>query len=94
MNPKVIETIGDLGGNDVDFAVTTHWHFYHAERNLALGPAGTWPVAHKNSREMMKDHHTVNMVGLVILQKAYPESARSDTDYDSSVRFHINGQPV
>ncbi len=24
MIPKVVETIGDLGGDDVDFAVTTH----------------------------------------------------------------------
>ena len=34
MIPKVVKTIGDLGGSDVDFAVTTHWHFDHAEETL------------------------------------------------------------
>ena len=94
MIPKVVETIGELGGDDVDFAVTTHWHFDHAEGNLALGPAGTWLVAHENSREMMKDDHVVNMVGLAVLQEAYPESAWPDITYDSSMRFHINGQTI
>ena len=94
MIPKVVETIGDLGGDEVDFAVTTHWHFDHAEGNLALGPAGTWLVAHENSREMMKDDHVVNMVGLAVLQEAYPESAWPDITYDSSMRFYINGQTV
>ena len=94
MIPKVVKTIGELGGSDVDFAVTTHWHFDHAEGNLALGPQGTWLVAHKNSREMMKDAHVVNMVGLAVLQEAYPESAWPDITYDSEMRFHLNGQTI
>ena len=94
MIPKVVKTIGDLGGSDVDFAVTTHWHFDHAEGNLALGPQGTWLIAHENSREMMKDAHVVNMVGLAVLQEAYPESAWPDITYDSEMRFHLNGQTV
>lgn len=94
MIPKVVQAIGKLGGDEVDFAVTTHWHFDHADGNLALGPAGTWLVAHEKSREMMKDDHVVNMVGLAVLQEAYPESAWPDITYDSSMRFHINGQAV
>ena len=94
MIPKVVEAIGDLGGDDIDFAVTTHWHFDHADGNLALGPAGTWLVAHENSRQMMKDDHVVNMVGLAVLQEAYPESAWPDVTFDSSMRFHINDQTV
>ena len=94
MIPKVVKTIGELGGSEIDFAVTTHWHFDHAEGNLALGPKGTWLVAHENSREMMKDAHVVNMVGLAVLQEAYPESAWPDITYDSEMRFHLNGQTV
>jgi len=52
--PRIRKAIGELGGDDIDFAVTTHWHFDHAEGNVALGPAGTWLIAHENSREMMK----------------------------------------
>ena len=94
MIPKVVETIGALGGDDVDFAVTTYLHFAHAEGNLALGPAGTWLVANENSREMMKDDQVVNMVGLAALQEAYPASASPDITYDPSMRFHINSQTV
>lgn len=94
MIPKVIKTIGGLGGDDIDFAVTTHWHFDHAEGNLALGPSGTWLVAQENSREMMKDDHVVNMVGLAVMQEAYPPSAWPDITFDSSMRFHINDQTV
>lgn len=59
-----------------------------------MGPQGTWLVAHENSREMMKDKHVVNMVGLAVLQDAYPESAWPDITYDSEMRFHLNGQTV
>lgn len=51
--PKIEAAIAGLGGDGVDFAVNTHWHFDHADGNLALGPAGTWIVAQQNSTEMM-----------------------------------------
>ena len=34
--PKIKKAIGDLGGDSVDFAVTTHWHFDHADGNPVL----------------------------------------------------------
>lgn len=92
--PKILQTIEELGGNGVDFAVTTHWHFDHAEGNLALGPSGTWLVAHENSREMMKDDHIINMVQVAYEQKAYPESAWPDITYDDDMQFHVNGQTI
>ena len=45
---------------------------------LSLGPAGTWLVAHENSREMMKTDHVINLVVAAYEQKAYPESAWPD----------------
>ena len=92
--PKIKKAIGDLGGDSVDFAVTTHWHFDHAEGNLTLGPEGTWLVAHENSREMMKDDHIINLVSLSYNQKAYPESAWPDITYRKSMQFHLNGQQI
>jgi cyclase len=96
--PKIKQAIGALDGvkkgQAIDFAVTTHWHFDHAEGNLTLGPAGTWLVAHENSREMMKEDHLINLVGVSYLQEAYPESAWPDITYDDDMEFHLNGQTI
>ena len=91
---KIKAAIGEIGGDHIDFAVTTHWHFDHAEGNLALGPDGTWLVAHENSREMMKDDHVINLVQVAYNQKAYPESAWPDITYDDNMKFHVNGQTI
>ncbi len=92
--PKILAAIGELGGENVDFAVTTHWHFDHAEGNLVLGPEGTWLVAHENSREMMKEDRIINLVIAAYEQKAYPESAWPDITFDDDMQFHLNGQSI
>ncbi len=92
--PKIKTAINKLGGEAIDFAVTTHWHFDHAEGNLALGQEGTWLVAHENSRRMMQDDHLINLVVLSYLQKAYPESALPDITFDDDMQFHFNGQQI
>ncbi len=75
MIPKISEAISEIGGGAVTFAINTHWHFDHAEGNLALGPGGTWLVSQANSREMMLGDHIVNLVAMQYEQKAYPKSA-------------------
>ena len=92
--PKIKEAISEIGGGDINFAVTTHWHFDHAEGNLTLGPEGTWLVAHQNSREMMKDDHVINLVLAAYEQKAYPESAWPDVTFKDEMQFHLNGQQI
>jgi cyclase len=94
MMPKIRKAIGKLGGDDIDFAVTTHWHFDHAAGNVSLGPDGTWLVAQQNSREMMKNDHLINLVLVAYEQKAYPESAWPDITFDDDMQFHINGQTI
>lgn len=92
--PDIKKAIRQVGGKDVEFAVTTHWHFDHAEGNLTLGPEGTWLVAHENSREMMKEDHVINLVVAAYEQKAYPESAWPDITFSDDMRFHLNGQQI
>lgn len=92
--PKIKAAIADLGGSNIDFAVTTHWHFDHAEGNLSLGPEGTWLVAHENSREMMKVDRIINLVQFAYEQKAYPESAWPDITYSDDMSLHLNGEQI
>ena len=94
MIPKIEAQIAALGGGEVDFVINTHWHFDHAEGNLALGPGGSWLVAQANSRAMMEKAHVINLVGLQYEQLAYPEDARPTITFDEAMQFHFNGERV
>jgi glyoxylase-like metal-dependent hydrolase (beta-lactamase superfamily II) len=94
MMPKIKAKIAELGGGAIDFAVNTHWHFDHAEGNLALGPEGTWLVAQSRSRAMMDADHVINGVVFSYLQKAYPEEARPVITFDERMQFHFNGERI
>lgn len=96
--PQMLDRIDDalaaLGSDGIDFAINTHWHFDHAEGNLALGPRGTWLVSQANSRAMMADAHVVNLVSVQYLQEPYPMDARPVITYDDRMSFHFNGETV
>ena len=94
MIPKVEAAIAGLGGGAIDFAVNTHWHFDHAEGNLALGPAGTWIVAHQNSAAMMAKTNILNLVITRYRQEAYPPAARPAISFDDRMRLYFNGEEV
>ena len=94
MMPKIQAAIADIGGDRVDFAINTHWHFDHAEGNLSLGPAGTWLVSQANSRAMMANDHIINLVSLQYLQQAYPEAAKPVITYTDRMQFHFNGEQI
>ena len=94
MIPKVEAAIADLGGGGIDFAVNTHWHFDHAEGNLALGPTGTWIVAHQNSAAMMARTNILNLVVTRYRQDAYPPEARPAIAFDDRMRLYFNGEEV
>ena len=88
--PKIGDAIREIGGGSVDFAINTHWHFDHAEGNLALGPGGTMIVSQANSREMMLGDHVINLVLAQYEQKAYPETALPVITYDDTMQLHFN----
>lgn len=92
--PKVEAAIQEIGGQGIDFAINTHWHFDHAEGNLALGPGGTWIAAHANSADMMAKENILNMVITKYRQPAYPPAARPSIVYDDRMRFHFNGEEI
>ena len=94
MMPKIKKAIKDLGHESIDFAITTHWHFDHAEGNLTLGEEGTWLVAHENSRDMMQKDNLVDLAVVAYQQDAYPESAWPDITFRNDMQFHLNGQSI
>ena len=94
MIPKVNAAIEALGGGAVDYAVNTHWHFDHAEGNLALGPAGTKIVAHQNAREDMARGGVINMVIAKYGQQPYPEDALPVITFKDRMRLHYNGDQI
>ena len=94
MIPKVNAAIEAIGGGSIDYAVNTHWHFDHAEGNLALGPAGTKIVAHKNAREDMAKGGIINMVAAKYGQPPYPEDALPVITYEDRMRLHFNGEQI
>ena len=94
MIPKVNAAIEALGGGSVDYAVNTHWHFDHAEGNLALGPAGTKIVAHSNARADMAQGGIINLVAMQYDQQAYPADALPTITFDDRMQFHYNGEQM
>jgi glyoxylase-like metal-dependent hydrolase (beta-lactamase superfamily II) len=92
--PKIEAAIAKLGGDGIDFVINTHWHFDHAEGNLALGPAGTWIVSQSNSRDMMASSNIINLSVAKYRQQAYPQDALPVITYDDRMSFHFNGERV
>ena len=61
--PKIKKAMRKMGDRKVDFVVNTHWHFDHAEGNLALGKEDdTWLVSQANSRHMMQKDNVIAYV--------------------------------
>ena len=94
MIPKIKAKIVELGGQGIDYAINSHWHFDHADGNLALADSNTIILAQSNSRRMMRSDHLINMVGISYLQPAYPKGALPKVTFDRSMQLHVNGQQI
>ncbi|MEO9634669.1 MAG: MBL fold metallo-hydrolase [Parasphingorhabdus sp.] len=92
--PKIKAALKEIGSEKVDFVINTHWHFDHADGNLALGKEGSWIVSQSNSRAKMLDDHIVNFGPFATEQKAYPKHALSDITFDETMQFHINDEKI
>ena len=91
---KIEAAIGEIGGDGVDYAVNTHWHFDHAEGNLALGPKGTTIVAHSKARVDMAKGGLVNLVIAKYQQQPYPKAALPVITFDDRMQIHFNDNQI
>ena len=94
MIPRVRAAIEALGGGPIDYAINTHWHFDHAQGNLALGPAGTTLVSHSNARGDMARGGIINLVLTRYRQHAYPPDALPVITFDGRMKLHWNGEQI
>ncbi|MGB5724244.1 MAG: MBL fold metallo-hydrolase, partial [Parasphingorhabdus sp.] len=94
MIPKIQAALEQVGSENVDFVINTHWHFDHASGNLTLGEQGSWIVSQSNSRDMMLGDHIVNFGPFATAQDSYPQHALSDITFDQTMQFHINDQKI
>ena len=91
---KILRSLRKIGGKSVDYIVNTHWHFDHAEGNLAFGPDGAKIVAHENSRKMMLNPKPINLSFIVYPQQPYPLNAVPQITYQDSMKLHLNGDQI
>ena len=98
MVPKMRAAIEALGGGtgagEIDYVINTHWHFDHAQGNLALGPAGTRILAHANARHDMARGGLINMVIAKYRQEPYPEDALPAITYTRRMGLQFNGEQI
>ena len=98
MVPKMraaIEALGrETGAGEIDYVINTHWHFDHAQGNLALGPAGTRILAHANARHDMARGGLINMVIAKYRQEPYPEDALPAITYTRRMGLQFNGEQI
>lgn len=91
---KIEAAIAEIGGDGVDYAVNTHWHFDHAEGNNALGPKGTTIVAHRNARTDMASGGIVNLVIAKYKQQPYPKNALPVLTFNDRMQIHFNDNEI
>jgi glyoxylase-like metal-dependent hydrolase (beta-lactamase superfamily II) len=94
MMPKINDAIAKIGGGPVDYAINTHWHFDHAQGNLALGPMGAAIIAQLNARDDMAAGGMINMVIAKYKQDAYPPKALPIFTYEDGMQMHFNDERV
>ena len=83
---KILRSLRKIGGKSVDYVINTHWHFDHAEGNLAFGPDGAKIVAHENSRNMMLNPKPINLSFIVYPQQPYPLNSVPQITYQDTMK--------
>ena len=92
--PKIKDAIKEIGGGDLVYAINTHWHFDHAEGNLALDPRITKIISQSNARDYMSKGGIINMVSSRINQEPYPDYALPVITYENGMTLYFNDEEI
>lgn len=95
LRPKIVAAIEKVAGKrGVDFAINTHWHFDHAQGNLAFGSAGAWIVAQADSRIRLIRGGMIDTGTMKFRQDPYPRDGQAAISFDDRMSFHLNGLDI
>lgn len=95
LQPKILAAIEAIAGKrGVDFAINTHWHFDHAEGNLAFGATGSWIVAQSESQRKLTTGAVFDTGSTRYRQDPYPPAGQAVISFDRSISFHLNGSDI
>jgi len=92
--PKIKDAIKEIGGGDLVYTINTHWHFDHAEGNLALDPKITKIISQSNARDYMAKGGLIDMVVNRINQKPYPDYALPVITYENGMTLYFNNEEI
>ena len=92
--PKIKDAIKEIGGGDLVYTINTHWHFDHAEGNLALDPKITKIISQSNAREYMAKGGLIDMVANRINQEPYPDYALPVITYENGMTLYFNNEEI
>lgn len=86
---KIKEKIRELGGNDVQFVLNTHWHSDHTQGNLVFAKEATI-ISHENVR---KRHLTTQKNDFGVTPPK-PEDALPVITFNDSLSIHFNNEEI
>ena len=92
--PKIKDAIKEIGGGDLVYTINTHWHFDHAEGNLALDPNITKIISQSNARDYMSRGGLIDMVSSRIKQEPYPDYALPVITYENGMTLYFNDEEI
>lgn len=88
LTDELLEAIGELSDDPIEFLINTHVHGDHIGGNETIAQAGATIVAHDNLRSRLKADG-IRMPGGSV---PAPEDALPTVTFSDSVTFHLNGR--
>lgn len=86
------ETLDDLSGAPLKFAVDSHWHWDHTDNNANVRAAGATLIAHANTLQRLKETHDLDVINLHF--DPSPENALPQRTFKESFQMNFSGEHV
>ena len=92
--PKIKNAIKKIGGGDIIYTINTHWHYDHADGNLALDPKITKIISHSNARNNMLEGGIIDLVNIKVIQEPYPNYALPVITHETGMTLFFNDEEI